>query len=104
MELLTKTLDQMNLEFSSNEFSRQALKNGLSKRTIDKGIMRDFLVRNCHRGDTKRMWVKKYNTHTIEWKTPIHDSVVNDPIQDAIELLKSKGYRVMKPVSEWVEI
>lgn len=98
MEKLIRTLEQMDVVFSSNEFAKQAKKNGLTQREIEMGCIRKFLIQHAYRKDSKRMWEKRYRLHV---QPTISDAITEN---DAIELLKSKGYRVMKPVSEWVEI
>jgi uncharacterized protein YnzC (UPF0291/DUF896 family) len=98
MEKLIKTLEQMDVVFSSNEFAKQAKKNGLTQREIEMGSVRNFLIQHAHRKDSKRMWEKKFRSYV----QPIISDAITE--SDAIELLKSKGYKVMKPVSEWIEI
>jgi hypothetical protein len=96
MEILKKTLSEMNFSFSSNEFSKRAKKNGLSKMEIANGAIAMFLHRNAVQGETRRMW-RKHNGILLE--TP-----KTDQIMEAIALLKSQGYKVLKPVSDWVEL
>lgn len=93
MTILDKTLSQMENVFSSNEFAKQSIKNGYTKRQIDAGYMLIYLRANANQYGSKRMWIKN---HAPQIKF--------DPIQDAIELLKNNGYKVMKPVSEWIEL
>ncbi|HRH85043.1 MAG TPA: hypothetical protein PK210_12465 [Bacteroidia bacterium] len=96
MEILKKTLSEMNFTFSSNEFSKKAKKNGLSKREIDNGVIALFLHRNAVQGETRRMW-RKHNGLTS-------DKHKSDKIMDAIDLLKTNGYKILKPVSDWIEL
>lgn len=92
MKNLEKTLSQMGNYFSSNEFSEQARDNGVSERQIKNGAIATFLHENAVQCETRRMWRKK-TINKSEYR-----------ITEAIELLKSHGYKVLKPVSEWVEL
>jgi len=96
MDILKKTLDEMNYSFSSNEFSKKARKNGLSKREVDNGVIALFLHRNAIQGETRRMWRKHNGLKS--------DKDKSDKIMEAIDLLKSNGYKILKPVSDWIEI
>ena len=93
-EILEKTLNQMDIVFSSNEFSEKAKKNGINQFQINNGIIADFLHKNAIQGDTKRMW-EKINFNNYQ---------KSDEIMTAINLLKSNGYKILKPVSDWIEI
>jgi len=94
MNILKKTLSEMNFTFSSNEFSKQAKKNGLSQQEINNGAIALFLHRNSVQGETKRMWRKGNSITSHNPKT--------DKITEAINLLKSHGYKILKPVSDWI--
>jgi hypothetical protein len=96
MEILKKTLGEMNFSFSSNEFSKKARKNGLSKQEIDNGVIALFLHRNAVQGETRRMW-RKHNGLTSDKK-------LQDKIMEAIDLLKENGYKIMKPVTDWIDV
>jgi len=96
MDILQKTLDEMEFSFSSNQFSKKARKNGLSKQEISNGIIAIFLHRNAIQGNTRRMW-RKSNTLDSPKK-------IEDKIAEAIDLLKSSGYKILKPINEWIEL
>ena len=96
MDILKKTLDEMNFSFSSNEFCKKARKNGLSKREVDNGVIAFFLHKNAVQGYTRRMW-RKHNGLTSDKK-------LSDKIMEAIDLLKSNGYKVLKPVTDWIDV
>jgi AAA+ superfamily predicted ATPase len=93
MEILEQTLKKMPLHFSSNYFISCAKKKGLSQIEVNNGIVKNFLIMNAKRGDSKRLWYKK---------APNVDG--NDKLTEAIAFIKSKGYRVMKPVNDWIEV
>lgn len=96
-QLLEKTLNEMDVYFTSNEFSRVAKINGISQEQIDNGILADFLHKNAIQlSNSNRRWVKKdKRTLKTDYK---------DKIDDAINFLKEKGYKVMKPVTDFVEV
>jgi hypothetical protein len=95
MNILSKTFNEMSFVFSSNSFSSKAQKNGLSKQEINNGVIALFLHQNAIQLSTKRMWQKK----DISTDMPKIDK-----IKDAIELLKSHNYKILKPVNDWVEL
>ena len=101
METLKKTLEQMSSTFSSNEFSKKAKKNGVLRKEINNGVLALFLHRNAIQGDTRRMWTKK---NVVAENNVVSKKVSSDKISEAIELLKNNGYRILKPVSDWVEL
>ena len=90
MESLQKALNDMPTQFSSNQFSRMAKKYGLTPRQVQDGVCAQFLHQNCIQMDTKRTWTK--------------GQLSDDDISKAIYLLKSKGYKVLKPVTEFQEL
>ena len=90
MESLQKALNDMPNYFSSNQFSRKAKRYGLTTRQVQDGVCAQFLHQNCIQMDTKRTWSKSQTT--------------DNDISKAISLLKSKGYKVLKPVTEYQEL
>ena len=97
MEVLKQTLNEMNFVFSSNEFSKQAIKNGLNQEAVKRGIIAVFLHKNAKQMGSKRMWQKKSNkVNVINFN--------EDEITKSIKLLKSNGYKILKPISDWLEL
>jgi len=90
MEILEKTLEQMPINFNSNQFAHQARKNGFSQYQINSGLMLTFLHKHCKQGLTRRQWVKK-NSNSLE-------------LNEAIKVIKANGYKVMKQKIEWIEL
>lgn len=92
MLILEKTIAEMPNSFTSNEFNKRAIKNGYpAKRLKGKGLS-SFIRKyadNAYEGS--KTWVKRYKTKNI-----ISEN-------EMIEYLKSKGYKIMKPVNEWIE-
>ena len=93
MESLQKALNDMPNYFSSNQFSRKAKRYGLTLRQVQSGVCAQFLHQNCIQMDTKRTWSKKQE-----------HSEISRNVEYAINLLKSKGYKVLKPVTEYQEL
>jgi len=93
-EILSKSLEQMPDFFSSNQFADAAIRQNYPKIAIAKGMLGSYLHKHATQSNTsKRMWHKRGNSH----------QQFND-IDAAIALLKSHGYRILKPVSDWQEI
>jgi hypothetical protein len=101
--ILFETLDKMKNNFSSNEFSTKARRLGLNKRAVANGIVAAFLHLNAIQGETRRMWSKK--TFTFK-KTPTIEKAETEveKINAAILLLKKNGYKILKEVSEWINL
>jgi SOS-response transcriptional repressor LexA len=92
MILLHQVLDKMPQRFSSNQFSIKAQKMGLSKQEVANGTIGLFLHQHSIQSTTRRMWEKN------------NDKKTKTTIEEAIDLLKRNGYKIMKPISEYVEV
>lgn len=100
-EILDSILQKMPLEFSSNEFTKMAKRYGISQKQIDRGIIANYLKLNAMRNnESRRMYSKKQKS--VDLFQEFHSQ--NTDIQKAIDLLKSNGYKIMKPVNEYVEV
>ena len=78
--------------FTSNEFNKRAIKNGYPSNLLKRKGLANFIRKyadNAYEGS--KTWVKRDETKKI-----ISEN-------EMIEYLKSKGYKIMKPVNEWVE-
>lgn len=102
--ILTKTLNQMPMYFSSNGFTKKAMANGLPKNFVHNAACNRFLYANCNRHG-RRQWSKKVD---IKEKQIELDIIVNKSQMltenNAIALLKSLGYKILKPKTEFVEL
>lgn len=94
-QILEATFAQMPNEFTSNEFTNKLRKNRYDNRWIANHDNVKYLQQHAIQLSQRR-W-KKLDVR-------IDTSVTIDTIQEAIELLKSQGYKVMKQVSEFREI
>jgi uncharacterized protein YnzC (UPF0291/DUF896 family) len=93
MNILEQTLRQMPSRFSSNEFAKRAKRNGLTTREIQNGLVSHYLRNETIRDGSKRMWKKKDVVSQEYNKT-----------EECIKHLKNLGYKILKPVNEWVEL
>lgn len=106
-EILKKTFDQMGNCFTSQEFTKKAIKNGYSRDLITRnGGLAPFLKMYA-KNDPKyiKTWIK--NPKITERPDPIHLEAIGyhfKSIDDVIRFIKSKGYKVLKQVNNWEEI
>jgi len=79
-DILIKTLNKMPIYFSSNKFSKQAVKYGLPRQFVVSGDVNTFLVQNADRGNSIRTWVKRAaQAQAVFLEKPI-DVLVKPPI------------------------
>lgn len=100
--ILEQTLNQMPTFFSGNSFSKQAQKNGLDKYLIVQGVSTQFLHKSCSR-ISRRSWQKKVINFVDITPNEVHISESNK-LAEAIKICKSHNLRVMKQISDWVEL
>jgi hypothetical protein len=104
-QLLLETLEKMPVIFSSNQFSKLAQKKGIPKNFVNNGGISDFLRYYAEQCGSRRIWKK--NTIENEPKVfipKLFKSEKNTNKEDAINLLKSLGYKIMKPITQFEEI
>jgi hypothetical protein len=122
--IFSKALDSMPNNFGSKEFISKCVKLGIPKTVVtNSNRVADFLKNNTERM-SYRTWKKKGHVKGerelmreaankmsgIINLTGAHDAHEQGKqsevltVESCIEFLKSNGYKVMKPVSEWVEI
>ncbi len=102
-------MQEMGDSFTSNEFNKRAVKNGYPYRSIKGKGLANFIRRyadNLYKGS--KTWMKRISPPLSDevCETRIKRICTSLPINEidaAIDLLKSRGYKVMKPVSEWEE-
>ena len=97
MSILEKTIAEMPNSFTSNEFNKRAIKNGYPSKLLKRKGLASFIRKyadNAYEGS--KTWVKRDKPKKIISENEISENVM-------IEYLKSKGYKIMKPVNEWVE-
>ncbi len=94
MLILEKTMNEMPKSFTSHEFNKRAIKNGYPAKSLKGKGLASFIRRyadNAYEGS--KTWIKRDETKTTDTISEL----------EMIEYLKSKGYKIMKPVNEWVE-
>jgi hypothetical protein len=117
MNILNKTFEEMPNQFTGREWSKKLLKNGFLEKKIKDNKNRYFFLQMKaeNLGYKSKTWIKKpefqKSTGMFKDEEPIITSRPIETIkapeineEKAIEFLKSKGYKIMKPVSNWEEI
>jgi hypothetical protein len=89
-QIMQITFAQMPNSFTSREFAQELRKNNLDNSLIVQGYGAQYLHKHAVQDGSRRRWKKL--------------GVDIDSIQEAIELLKSQGYKVMQPVTEYREL
>jgi len=101
MDILHKTLSEMQATFTSVEFMAKAKTYGLTRTESNGRTLRAFLLQNATLVEGhKKMWSKKPIV-------PIFNADHRVPagaIERAIAVLKKAGYKIMKPTSDWTEV
>ena len=90
--ILEKTIKEMPNSFTSNEFNKRAVKNGYPAKNLKRKGLSNFIKKyadNAYVGS--KTWVKKNQ----------NQAKMTD--EDMIKHLKNKGYKIMKPVNDWIE-
>ena len=97
--ILNNTLNQMDNVFTSNLFAKVAEKNGITRKEIEYDCIAQFLKQKCKRFESNRKWVKKSFNKEKNSGTKELIKSDEDIINEAIEILKINGYRILKPLS-----
>jgi hypothetical protein len=110
-QIFRLALDKMPYRFTSNLFVKTSQELGVLAMYTAQGDAGRFLHKNAIRGESKRLWYRITRekiapltipeSMKINFDTPEQNTT---DVQLAITLLKSKGYKIMAPVSEWKEI
>jgi hypothetical protein len=106
IEILTKVFSQMANKFTSNYFNKKAREYGCP---LSADMIKLFL--NKHASNlSRKVWIKnniqKDFISDIQMKIQLSDESKNIDlkISDAISLLKSNGYKILKEKIEYEEI
>ena len=108
MEVLEKTMLEMPKIFTSREFNLAAIKNGYPAKLMKHKGMHLFIRRYAdNKAPYSKLWIKRGananpRPEPVELKESTPIMYMSD--EDMIKHLKSKGYKIMKPVNDWVEI
>ena len=101
MKILEKTITEMPKSFTSNEFGKRAIKNGYPSRKLKRKGLASFLWKyadNAYKGS--KTWIKRDKTNNIMSADEKNNRMSDD---EMIKYLKSKGYKIMKPIRDWIE-
>jgi hypothetical protein len=93
-------LGLMPKQFTGKQIADECRLHGGDEDRIRQGRIGQYLISN---GLVKRISSGVY-VKVESSSEPSRQVKTSDPIKDAIELLKSNGYRVMKPVTDFIEI
>lgn len=99
MKILEKTMEQMPNSFTSNEFNKRAIKNGYPAKNLKIKGLANFIRKyadNAYEGS--KTWLKRSAKEKKEDRQYTFAT-----FDEIISFLKSKGYKIMRPVNEWVE-
>ena len=104
-----KTLIEMPYIFTSNQFNARAIKNGYPSKLLKSKGLAKYLHKYADNGaEFSKTWTKK----RMEREKLVEDRRMSDVevresensrIGKYISFLKSKGYKIMKPVNDWIE-
>lgn len=119
-QIMNEALEQMPDYFSSKLFCRVARKLGIDEETIQGNHTLNFLKRKTTKGDSRSTWVKKEKRVVVSANpkgivTKLFEDYPSQKLIDltkdddeweksCINYLKSKGYKIMKPVNEFQEV
>lgn len=115
-KIMQNAFDQMGYKFTSYDLLLLAKSNGITDQNIKNGVVRRFLAGKAVNDNGPRQWIKvkqvwkRQQQENVCETLPIFDDTpepVSSPtftVNDAIELLKANGYRVMKPKTDWEEL
>ena len=102
MGILEKTINEMPNSFTSNEFNKRAIKNGYSARMLKNKGLSSFIRKhadNAYIGS--KTWLKKESKMIPMLEKEPNLNSMND--EEMIKHLKSKGYKILKSINEWIE-
>jgi len=101
MEILKRVLDEMPERFTSNRFIEVAKKHGIPTNWVPNGIIVKFLLKNAKRIGSRRLYEKKQR-NILSAPSLTIDQIWDE--SNAVSFLKARGYKIMKPTTEWREI
>jgi hypothetical protein len=87
--------------FSTNQYLERLKRVASNPKDVKSGKHMDFIKSECHRV-SNRTYMKRPKEVQLVLETVSEEKILNE--QNAAELLKSLGYKILKPIKEWVEI
>ena len=100
MEIYQRVLSTMPQIFSTNEYLQSLKKEASSPTDVNRTKYLSFIKKEC-RKVSNRTYVKKPKEVQLSLE-PVSQPVITEDM--AVELLKNLGYKVLKPIKDWVEI
>jgi len=106
LQIIEKTINQMPKIFNSSEFNKAAIKNGYPKKLIvHNGLYKFIRMYAFNETPYSKTWTKKSKNEVAETVQEVKADptfILNE--KDCIDFLKSKGYKIMKPIQEYIEL
>jgi hypothetical protein len=102
VQTLNKVLAEMPEQFTSNNFADVARSYGIPNARIANGICAQFLHPRCIQIHGTRIWARRGSA--ILKDADVKPKQNTSDKDAAIALLKSLGYRIMKPITQYEEI
>jgi hypothetical protein len=100
MDVIKKTMDEMPKVFTSHEFNAKAIKNGYPEGLLQRKGLAKYIRKYADNGEEfSKTWTKI----PVQKETKLCEYISENDTELMIFYLKKKGYKIMKPVSEWVE-
>ena len=100
MELFEQVLKEMPFEFSTTLFIRKLRERNVSQRVIDSQTHLRFLKSKCDK-ITRNTFARRSEKSQLIFET----SQINELTEETcIKFLKSKGYKIYKPITEFKEL
>jgi hypothetical protein len=108
LETYEFVLKEMSYEFSSTAFIRALRDLGFSESMIQSQKHLRFLKRKCQRLTRNTFSKKTPKNEIVNIVLPIQEnkeaSISNLTVSQCIDFLKSNGYKVYKPITEFIEL
>ena len=98
--------------FTSQEFNRSAIFNGLPVKSLKHNGASKFISRYADNEFRGKTWTKREvteqltlipNPEVLKFTEEVRDAD-GKGLAEAIEIVKAAGYKIMKPVNDWVEL
>ena len=100
-EILEKTATQMPKVFTSNEFNNRAIKNGFPAIKLKHCGLGSFISKFAtNDARFSKTWTKK----SVPTSYADFSSIDTMTVEQMVNSLKKKGYKIMKPVQDWIEL
>lgn len=109
MNIFLKTFDEMPKHFTSFQFTRRLIHNGFPEHKIKNNGVGKFLhVYAENEYFRSKTWTKRTSVSIPRNELKLNDvkeqSSTEMTDEQMIQHLKSKGYKIMKPIKEWIEL